>query len=794
VDLAKFPQQLLAVAFAFLLVACGDEDKTAAPAGPTAPAAPEKTVVEPAFATPVRNPGEGLEFTGAVSCRECHQEAYNDWTESHHHLAMQPATPETVLADFDDAEFEHFGHKSKFYRKGEEFWVNTENADGEREDFKIEYTFGVTPLQQYLIPFPGGRFQALQICWDSRPAEEGGQRWFHLYQDEAIPPDDVLHWTRRHFNWNYMCADCHSTDVDKNFDVETLTYDTTWSEMNVSCEACHGPGSGHIAWARDPENWTGEDHLGLVVKMSETEPGAWGFDLETGQPKRTHPLEHQNQLNTCAPCHAHRQPLQTQIFHGQDFLDTHLPSVLDEIHYHADGQIKEEVYVYGSFTQSKMFQNHVSCSDCHHPHTSKVYAIGNDLCVRCHQPAKYDTPAHHFHFQPESTGASCVECHMPPKYYMVVDKRRDHSIRIPRPDLSEEYGTPNACTTCHTDKDNAWAAEAFKTWWGEKAKPNWTHNLARGRSDSRTYQDDLRALAANLEAPGIGRASALNLLKLAPTQAALESIVAQLEDPDPLTRHHAMSGLDLLQPEQRQALGAKLLLDPVRAVRIEAARVLASARAGFKGDDRKALDNAIDEYLEAQKAVSDVPEGHVALALLYADLNSPEMAESEYRIALKIDPTHVASRVNLSEMLFQLGRSNEAGTLLLEGAKVAPNDGFIQEALGRNYIREKQYDLGLAHLAKAVELQPERPELRYFLAVGYNSTGRFPDAYPHLKRAVELDPKNPEYLSGALAICRDNGQFELAIYYLDRLAQVQPNPQLQQLRQQLLQLKKQSGQ
>lgn len=784
----RIAQQLLAASIVLFLAACGKEEpEKPAPPAPKPEQPTQVELLEQLFTPPVRNPAEGLEFVGATSCKECHAEAYDDWTESHHHLAMQPATPETVLADFNDVEFEHFGHQSKFYRKGEEFWVNTQNADGAREDFKIEYTFGVTPLQQYLIKFPGGRMQALQICWDSRPAEEGGQRWYHLYPDEAIPPDDVLHWTRRHFNWNYMCADCHSTNLAKNYDVETRTYNTTWSEMNVSCEACHGPASAHVAWARDPENWEGEGHLGLVVKLSETEPGTWAPDPETGQPKRSHPLENQNQLNTCAPCHAHRQPLQKQVFHGQDFLDTHLPSVLDAIHYHADGQMKEEVYVYGSFTQSKMYQSHVRCTDCHHPHTMRIYTPGNELCTRCHTPTTYDTPAHHFHFQPESAGAKCVECHMPPTYYMVVDKRRDHSIRIPRPDLSEEFGTPNACVTCHDEKDNAWAAAAFEAWWGAKAKPNWTQKLAKGRLDPRYYQGELRSLAEDLEAPGIGRGSALHELKGAPTQEGVQAIVAQLDDPDPLARHHAVSGLDLLQAEQRVALGGRMLRDPVRAVRIEAARVLAIARRSFAGEDLKALDSAIAEYEEAQAAVGDVPEGHVALALLYTDLGYAKQAEEQYLLAIAIDPAHTASRVNLAEMYYQSGRITAAEPILKAGVELAPNDGFIHEALGRHYIRLQNYAAGLTHLARAVELQPDRAELRYFLGVGYNSTGRTAEALPELAKATQLDPRNPEYLSGAFAICRDARELDLALGYLDRLIQLQPDqPQLQQLRQQLL--------
>ena len=304
---------------AIILASCGEDETAEEPSASTngsleAGAPSQKTEFEP----PVRDPSDGYEFVGAQSCRDCHQQAYEDWTKSHHHVAMQLATPETVLADFDDATFEHFGHETRFFRKGEEFWVNTEDGNGERKDFQVTHTFGVTPLQQYLIPFPGGRLQALQICWDSRPKEEGGQRWYHLYPDEEIPPDDVLHWTRRHFNWNYMCADCHSTNLEKNFDIENNEYHTTWSEMNVSCEACHGPASKHLEWAKlATENGAAESasgaaqgDMGLLVDLRK-DGGVWAVDPESGLPKRTKPLENQNLLETCAPCHAHRQPLQT---------------------------------------------------------------------------------------------------------------------------------------------------------------------------------------------------------------------------------------------------------------------------------------------------------------------------------------------------------------------------------------------------------------------------------------------------------------------------------------------------
>ena len=189
-------------------------------------------------------------FVGGKACAECHQQQYAEWSDSHHDLAMQDASEETVRGDFEDAAFTAHGVTSRFFRRNGDYFVNTEGPDGKLFDYKIDYTFGVYPLQQYLIAFPEGRYQALGLAWDARPKASGGQRWFHLYPDEHIRPDDVLHWTQINQNWNFMCADCHSTNLQRNFDVAQDRYETTWSELDVSCEACHGPGSKHVAWGR----------------------------------------------------------------------------------------------------------------------------------------------------------------------------------------------------------------------------------------------------------------------------------------------------------------------------------------------------------------------------------------------------------------------------------------------------------------------------------------------------------------------------------------------------------------
>jgi tetratricopeptide (TPR) repeat protein len=561
-----------------------------------------------------------------------------------------------------------------------------------------------------------------------------------------------------------MCADCHSTNLAKNYDPATDSYRTTWSELHVGCEACHGPGSKHLAWAASPS--LGADP-GLLVRLRESEPGAWGLDPETGHPKRTRPLDSQVQLETCAPCHSHRQLLQPRRWMGQPYLDTHVNSALDRVHYHADGQIKEEVYVYGSFIQSRMFQNDVRCIDCHHPHTMRLHAEGNALCVRCHQPARYDTPAHHFH-PTGGPGASCVECHMPPKHYMVVDKRRDHSLRVPRPDLSRKFGTPNACNTCHTDRDTAWAADAFTAWWGDKPRPSYGETLAKGRRDVAVWERELLQLARDPAAPGIARASALQLLDEAPSARSLEAARERLrEDPDPLARRHAVSLLENLPPAERWDAARIGLRDSLRAVRTETARILAATpRDNLSSDDRAALESGIAEYRDMQLAVADVPESHLALADLHVALGEPARAEEEWAAALRIDPGFTAARVNWAEFLFARDRLAEAEPILREGVERRPDDGYVHEAWGRYLVRRQRYEEGIAAVRRAAELQPDRADLHYFIGVGFHTVGRFEDALPSLRKAVELAPGNEEYRSGAAAICRDAGREDLMVEFL----------------------------
>lgn len=741
-------------------------------------------------------------YVGLANCTSCHEQEYDDWLLSDHHLAMNPATEEFVLGDFDDAEFDHFGQIFRFFRKGDEYWVNAQNEDGEYEDMKIDYTFGHDPLQQYLIPFEGGKYQALQVCWDSRPVEEGGQRWYHLYPDEPVPADDLLHWTRRHFNWNYMCADCHSTNLKKNFDPDTLTYNTVWSDMNVTCEACHGPGSEHVKWAEAHEKVeSGEgsevdfselkDYVagkGLVVTLKEPEEGAWTVNPETNRPVRTQPIASDVQVETCARCHSHRQLIEPHHTAGEPFHDGYQPSVISDQLYHHDGQVDEEVYVYGSYIQSKMFHADVRCTDCHNPHSMKLKLPGNALCLQCHQ-ADYNTPAHHFH-EIGSTGSSCVECHMPHTTYMGVDDRRDHSIRIPRPDLAKQLGSPDACTQCHEDQDQDWATGHFKEWWG--AGPRNAHYgeiLASARQGQPGSMDRLLALANDDDRPGTVRAAAVETIgQQAPSRETIQAIIGSLDDEKAEVRIQGLSAL-INYPDEQRAPAIALLDDENRAVRAQAARTVAPLSPRFDEAQQASFDRATQDFFRKQEAIFDRAAGHLNMALFFTDLGQLDKAEASYRSASRVEPEFVPARINLAELLYSQNRPKEAEEEFrkaIDEALLPENKGVARDALARFLIRLKRYDEGIEELRLATELIPNHAQTHYFYGVALNSLGKFEEALPYLQHAQQLDPYNVEYLVGLATICRDAGKLDLAKKYALEALTVQPeNQQLQQLVQSL---------
>jgi len=753
------------LAFALLVLFALHRTPSAPPPAPATAPAP------PAAALPTAT------HVGREACVACHANEVKAWQGSHHDLAMQLADPASVLGNFDDAKFRHAGVTSTFFRRDGKHFVRTDGPDGKLADFEIRHAFGVTPLQQYLIELPGGRVQALGIAWDARPRSEGGQRWFHLYPDETLRAGDPLHWTGLQQNWNFMCAECHSTDLRKNFDATEGRFATSFSEIDVSCEACHGPGSNHLAWARREGDWSRfDDDQGLAVALDERRNVRWTIDAATGNAQRSRARDTAREVEICGRCHARASKISEDYLHGTPLLDTHRVALLEEGLYWSDGQMRDEVYDYGPFLQSRMFAKGVTCGDCHEPHSLKLREPGSAVCRQCHLPEKYAAPEHHFH-PAGSAGAECAACHMPTVTYMQIDPRHDHSLRIPRPDLSIRLGTPNACNACHTKQSPEWAAGEIRKRHPEP-KPGYQgfaeafHAGARGEPGAR---QQLIELVRSREQPPIVRASALLRLARQLDPEAIDALSGALGDPEPLVRGAAAEAAADLDPTLRKRLLSRVLGDPVRTVRIQAARALASLPpAGLSGAERAALEKGVAEWIAVQTFNADRPESHTNLGSLYAERGDSEQALAEYAKALELDPHFTPAVVNRADLFRALGREAEAEATLREAITRSPQDAVLHHGLGLSLVRQNRREEGLRELGRSVRLAPTDARVAYVYAVALHDLGRTQEAARALESALRASPNDRDLLFALASFLQAAGETERALPAARRLLELEP--------------------
>ena len=718
-------------------------------------------------------------YVGAPVCKGCHEAEYAAWQGSHHALAMQVATETSVLGDFAGARFRQHGIESSFFRRDGRFMVRTDGADGKLADFEISHTFGVYPLQQYLVAFPGGRFQTLQIAWDSRPKEAGGQRWFHLQPDEKIGHKDALHWTGIYQNWAMQCAECHSTDLRKGYDAMTRTYNTTFAEINVACESCHGQGSHHVEWAgRAKAPYRADEDKGLLRLASNWQTDWKMPSAEARSAVRTSPADPAG-MNSCAACHARRSTLTEARQAGAPLEDSHRLAMLTPPNYHVDGQQREEVYVWASFLQSKKHQRGVICMDCHEPQAQKLRAEGNALCTRCHAPASFESPVHHRHTE-GSKGAQCVNCHMPTQNYMVIHARQDHSLRIPRPDLSQTLGSPNACTQCHTDRQPAWAASAMDQWYGTawRARPHYGSVLHAAQSKGLAALPELLALAGDANVPAVVRATAATLAQPLAHPGTLDAARRLASDPAPGVRIAALGMLDSLDMTSRTLVAAPLLADRVRGVRIEAARLLADVPdERLPSDRRVARQTALQEYEAVLTLDADWPAVNVNRGNLRWRQGRGDEAIAAYEQAITLDPNLPAAYVNLADLLRQQQREAEAEKVLRRGVAAQPANADLQHALGLSLVRQGRQGEAVDALAKASRLAPENARYAYVYGVALHSAGKPDAALAVLRAAAKRHPADLDILSVLIAISRERGDKGGALVYAKQAAVLLPDNQ-----------------
>ncbi len=705
----------------------------------------------------------GPGYADESTCQSCHTANVEAWRGSHHFHAMEPASEASVRGDFADKVFLLRGKESRFFRRGGKYFVRTEAIDGKMQDFEISHTFGYEPLQQYLISFPDGRRQALTIAWDTV-----AKRWFDLYADrpaETAAGQD-LHWTGRLNNWNHTCAYCHSTDLSKGFDISGNRFQTRWQQINVGCQACHGPAGDHVARAKSSED---------LSKMS-------GFKIKVKDLKSPQLTE------ICATCHARRRQIAEGYRPGDNFLDAFIPATLRAELYHADGQIDDEVYVYGSFLQSRMYAAGVKCTDCHDPHSGRTKAEGNGLCTQCHNetpPAKfaglrkknYDDPAHHFH-KAGQAGSQCVDCHMAAKNFMTVDPRRDHGFRIPDPALAKATGAPNACLSCHEAKSNDWAAAEIERRHGKHARArHFGYALHAGRQGAPAAAAELIALVQDPAQPAIVRASAADLLAGRQDRQALTGLVKALSDPSPLLRLAALRAAAQLPQQMSARMAGPSLGDPVRAVRIEALKTLSWLPKERLNPAQRALFEAAEkDYLASEALHSDRAESYYNIANFRVAQGDSRAAESGYRQAIASDRRFLPAYLNLAELKRRQGEPAAAERLLRDAAKQRPEAAAPRLALGLMETRRNRSGEALAHFKAAHELAPENSRAAYIYAIALDSGSKTDAAVKVLKGIIARQPWDGDALQALKSYLAKSGRHREAVEVERKLEQLRGNP------------------
>ncbi|QLE84930.1 tetratricopeptide repeat protein [Shewanella sp. Scap07] len=656
-------------------------------------------------------------YVGSQACQQCHRTAYLAWQSSDHYQSMQVATGVNVLGNFDDQHLDYQQQRNRFYRKGKQYWVNLKDGNGEFRDFQVRYTFGHFPLQQYIVQFDDGRLQLIPFAWDARSKQQGGQRWFYLYPE--VDPKDEFYWTNVGQNWNYNCADCHSTHVEKNYHSDTNQYASQWAEINVGCEACHGPASRHIQWTQQRNNidtnatdvdYGFDRHLGKQVLSWQANAGQ-----TTLQPTQVTATD---QLNTCAQCHSRRMQLAPHSSSQRDFADSYQLSLLDAELYYADGQVYDENYVYGSFLQSKMAAKGVVCSNCHDPHSGKLQLSGNQVCLQCHQTQHYQANNHSFH-QADSPGNLCVNCHMPTTTYMQIDARRDHAWHIPNPNRSAQSNSPNPCLNCHQNNNHQWAQSQISAWFSGDAKNVTADDSASKLADKPYYrafladntshpqaEKALAYVASQASYSAIVRASALQRLGRYQGKYATYAQQTNAYDSNDLVRRGVILAASHFSVNDKWQQISPYLTDSKLAVRYAAIESLVLDWQQMTPNQQQQLSLALPEYIESQHYNSDRAFALNNLANIYRAQGQLDTAIHYYDKAIKVEPFFDASYINLADVYRQRSESKKVYSTLIAGIEQSPDSAALRFSLALHYIREQQLLQSIKYLQQAVKLAP----------------------------------------------------------------------------------------
>ncbi len=706
-------------------------------------------------------------YVGSSSCKSCHESQFAAWSSSTHARAMRAtsspteASPSKATFGKGSAGIAEFGSKSG---------VNSVSVQesGKQTKLELPYLLGTRPMEQYLAATGKGRVQALPVAFDVDKKE-----WFDIFAGEERLSGEFGHWTGRGMNANSQCIECHSTGFQKGYDSAGDAYHSSWAEMGVGCESCHGPGATH---AKDPKAPYGP--FGKSARIAEFRPAPTSVtsspvnsNPDSVSPAAVPPPAASVMLETCATCHSVRRTIADGFVPGARFLDHYEPSILDEDLYWPDGSVRSESYEWGSFVQSRMYAAGVNCLACHDVHSGGLRAEGNGLCLSCHE-STFESHAHTAHA--EGTAASqCVSCHMPESVFMARDKRRDHSLAVPDPLLARESGLPSACESCHADRGReVLATDAERLWPRLKVE-----RFAKRRSIAKAFAEArvgnaestdriLECLSGSLCDTVILRASAARLtVRLPLTERVVGPLLEALKDPDPLVRSaaaFALSDVDPREPALRQSLSTAAV-DASRAVRVNAAWALRTAETDQLPEEQaRSLDKAFDEWRAATMTLSEAPESWHTLGVFESMRKDAGAAETAYRKAISIEPRATPTYHNLAMLLAATGRIDDSRKEFEALLAIDDSSAAAWYALGVIHGEQKNWKEAARALARCLKLDPGYPDALTDLANAYLEAGVPNVARAVLSGALEHPPLRREALLGLVTVALRAGTPEEA--------------------------------
>ena len=684
------------------LCACDQQQSASYSATEKLPNAQEANIDYGTF--PISHNPERQAKIGPESCVECHADEVADWESSHHAKANRP-----ISIKFDRAAFtptRRIKESGVTYEMAEtdgKFELRVIHDDDSITTYDLVGVIGETPLRQYLAQLPGDKFQTISATYDVKE-----DRWYDVYEGQDRLPGEWGHWANQGMNWNANCAYCHTTEFKKNFDFESNSYDSTWTQQGLACAECHTGLEKHVVAAKNGDYSAGLSKLSTI----QTE-------------------------HNCASCHSRRDQLTADTFlPGDDYHDHFSLSLPDQPNlYHHDGQILDEDFVYGSFQMSRMAHAGVSCKDCHNPHTLKtILPIENNLlCMRCHSGGVENAPviepiAHSFHSE-GSTGNMCVNCHMSKTTYMQLDPRGDHAFLSPDPLLTKELGIPNACNKCHTEESVDWAVEWSEQWYGEKMVNHRQRKRARIIAAAHSFDPSalpkLLELLKDEDLPG-WRAAYTGLLgNYLPNQSVANVLKALLIDANPMVRSRAASTLG----SAGQADAAiETLTDSSRSVRIAAARGIAASQSIPDPIAKK-------DWEEYNAFNTDRPQ---TLLMLANKANSEDRSADTQKYverAILMDQLNPEMYHQSAILLSGAGLNQASKKTLYLGWELAPKNPSFPFSLGLLAAEQQDIESAVGFLEETVAIEPSFSRAWYNLSLAYGQLNRPEDAARAMQRA-----------------------------------------------------------